>query len=394
MMGTEFKDGELIVENGSIMSVGSAGSDFFDGEVLDLTGYLVMPGFINAHCHLSLSALFNKVDKIEIFSDWVLALLEQDEAMNDGQRIKAIHQEANSLVDSGVTTLADYLGRPNLLDEYEKLPFRQIVFLEAIGFQKSKAETIIENLRAIFKANKSNSLLKLGLAPHAPYSVSPELFHELRDLADEMNCPISSHIAELEEEDLFLKDGTGSLRELLDKREAYDADWEPPGISALQYLEDLDVLDSMIGVHLNHIGRDKSILVGNFMTAVFCPGSTKWFNRSKYLDIKSFLNGSIAVGLGTDSLASNESFNFFRELRLTEEMQPGLSRQEILEVATRRGADALGLKTGVLGRGMPADIIAMKINGQLNSPYDIPFEPDRNKVDFSMINGKIVVEKR
>ena len=51
-----------------------------------------------------------------------------------------------------------------------------------------------------------------------------------------MNCPISSHIAELEEEDLFLKDGTGSLRELLDKREAYDADWEPPGISALQYL--------------------------------------------------------------------------------------------------------------------------------------------------------------
>ena len=115
MMGTEFKDGELIVENGSIMSVGSAGSDFFDGEVLDLTGYLVMPGFINAHCHLSLSALFNKVDKIEIFSDWVLALLEQDEAMNDGQRIKAIHQEANSLVDSGVTTLADYLGRPNLL---------------------------------------------------------------------------------------------------------------------------------------------------------------------------------------------------------------------------------------------------------------------------------------
>jgi aminodeoxyfutalosine deaminase len=394
MKGNQLSKGELIVEDNSITSIESEVNDSFEGEVLDLTDCLVMPGFVNAHCHLSLSALQNKVLKTEKFSEWVLSLIEQDNNLNEGERIAGIRQGVDSLLDSGVTTLADYLGRPGLLDEYAKLPFRQIIFLEAIGFKESKADGIIENLRSILESNSGgNPLLKLGLAPHAPYSVSPKLYQGLRELADDMDCPISSHIAELSEEDLFLQDGSGNLRELLEKRDAFDEGWSPPSKPVLQYLEDLDALDSMIGVHLNHIGKDKSILVGNFMTAVFCPGSTKWFGRSIYLDAKSFLNGSIAVGLGTDSLASNDSLNFFRELKITEELQPNLSRQEILEIATRRGAEALGLKTGVLAKGMPADIIAMKIQSEFNSPYDIPFEQSRDKVDFSMIDGKIVMEK-
>ncbi len=394
MKGAQLSDGELIVEGNSIVSIEPGVTDSFEGDVIDLTDCFVMPGFVNAHCHLSLSALKDKVLKTEKFTDWVLSLIEQDNGLNEDERMAGIKQGVDTLLASGVTTLADYLGRPNLLDEYAKLPFRQIVFLEAIGFKESKADEIIENLRSIIESNKiGNPLLKLGLAPHAPYSVSPKLYQELRDLADDMDCPISSHIAELAEEDLFLQDGSGNLRELLEKREAFDQEWSPPGKPVLQYLEDLDALDSMIGVHLNHIGKDKSILVGNFMTAVFCPGSTKWFGRPSYLDAKSFLNGSIAVGLGTDSLASNDSLNFFRELKITEELQPNLSRQEILEVSTRRGAEALGLKTGILAKGMPADIIAMKIQSEFDSVYDIPFEQNRDKVDFSMIDGKIVVEK-
>ncbi len=394
MKGNQLSKGELIVEDNSISSIEPEVNDSFEGQVLDLTDCLVMPGFVNAHCHLSLSALQNKVLKTEKFSEWVLSLMEQDCNLNEEERITGIRQGVNSLLDSGVTTLADYLGRPDLLDEYAKLPFRKIIFLEAIGFKESKADGIIESLRSVLDSNSGgNPLLKLGLAPHAPYSVSPKLYQELRELADDMDCPISSHIAELAEEDLLLQDGGGDLRELLDKRDAFDEKWSPPGKPVLQYLEDLDALDSMIGVHLNHIGKDKNILVGNFMSAVFCPGSTKWFGRSKYLDAKGFLNGSIAVGLGTDSLASNDSLNFFRELKITEELQPNLTRQEILEIATRRGAEALGLKTGVLAKGMPADIIAMKIQSEFNSPYDIPFEPNRDKVDFSMIDGKIIVEK-
>ncbi len=394
MKGTQLSNGELVVEGNSIVSIESSMTDPFEGEIIDLTDCFVMPGFVNAHCHLSLSALQNKISKTEKFADWVLSLIEQDNALSQDERMEGIYQGVEALLASGVTTLADYLGRPNLLDEYAKLPFRQIVFLEAIGFKESKAEEIVENLRSILESNnEENPLLKLGLAPHAPYSASPKLYQGLRDLADEMDCPISSHIAELEEEDLFLKDGGGSLRELLEKRDAFDEGWSPPGKPVLQYLEDLDVLDSMIGVHLNHIGKDKNVLVGNFMSAVFCPGSSKWFGRSNYLDAKGFLNGSIAVGIGTDSLASNDSLNFFRELKITEELQPNLSRQEILEISTRRGAEALGLKTGVLAKGMPADIIAMKIQSDFDSLYDIPFEQDRDKVDFSMINGKVVLGK-
>lgn len=394
MKGGQLSNGELVVEGSSIVSIEPSVTDSFEGDILDLTDCFVMPGFVNAHCHLSLSALQNKVRRVDKFSDWVLSLIEQDNALSEGERLEGIQQGVNVLLASGVTTLADYLGRPNLLEEYAKLPFRQIVFLEAIGFKESKAEEIANNLRSILGSNNAgNSLLKLGLAPHAPYSVSPKLYQDLRDLADDMDCPISSHIAELEEEDLFLQDGSGGLRELLEKRNAFDEGWSPPGKPVLQYLEDLDALDSMIGVHLNHIGKDKNVLVGNFMSAVFCPGSTKWFGRSNYLDAKGFLNGSIPVGLGTDSLASNDSLNFFRELKIAEELQPNLSRQEILEIATRRGAEALGLKTGVLAQGMPADIIAMKIQEDFDSVYDIPFEENRDKADFSMVDGKVVLEK-
>jgi len=392
MKGTKLSNGELFVEGNSIVSIESNMTESFEGDVIDLKDYFLMPGFVNAHCHLSLSALQNKVLKTEKFTDWVLSLIEQENILSEAERIEGLRKGVDVLLASGVTTLADYLGHSNLLNEYAKLPFRQIVFLEAIGFKESKAKDIVENLRLVFESNnKKNSLLKLGLAPHAPYSASPKLYHDLRELADEMDCPISSHIAELEEEDSFLDDGCGNLRELLEKRDAFDDGWAPPGKPVLQYLEDLDALDSMIGVHLNYIGKDKNVLVGNFMSAVFCPGSTKWFNRSNYLDAKGFLNGSISVGLGTDSLASNDSLNFFRELKIAEELQPNLSRQEILEISTRRGAEALGLKTGVLAKGMPADIIAMKVQGDFGSMYDIPFEKNRDKVDFSMINGKVVL---
>jgi len=389
LWGEEIRGGELTVETGVIRSLSPVSGE----PSIDLSDCLLLPGFVNAHCHLALPAL--RGGKPGKFADWVLALIEQDQATAREERVRRLKAGAATLLRSGVTTLADYLSRPELLDEYAGLPFRQVVFLEALGFQGDRAHEIVEGLETVLQTSTfPASHRRLGLAPHAPYSVSPALYRELRRLADRHGLPFSSHVAELPEEIQFLKDGGGDLRRLLQTRGAYDNAWKPPGTTPLQYLDDLEVMDSLTAIHLNDIGDDMNLLVANFVAGVFCPQSTRWFGRQQWMDVRKLLNGGIQVGIGTDSLASNDSLDFFRELRAAEAMLPGVSRREILEMATWRGAEALGVKTGHIAPGMPADLIGLRVARPPASLYDVPFDAGRQQVDFAMIDGKVVLEKQ
>ena len=107
------------------------------------------------------------------------------------------------------------------------------------------------------------------------------------------------------------------------------------------------------------------------------------------MPVRELLDRGIVVGLGTDSLASNDSLNFLAELRAAEEMLPDVSREEILRMATLGGAGALGLEGGEIAAGMPADLIGFRVEGPPPADWaDIPFETDRREVDVVMIDGK------
>jgi len=142
-------------------------------------------------------------------------------------------------------------------------------------------------------------------------------------------------------------------------------------------------------VHLNHAEEDIELLASRNASAAFCPGSTRWFERSKWIPVRQMLDKGIKIGLGTDSLASNESLNFLREVRLAEEMLPDISREEILEMATSSGASALGLNSGIIARECPADLIAFRVKNSPDNWYDVPFDPEREHVDLTMVEGKI-----
>ena len=315
MTGKSFSSGELIIRDGRFVFIGERTRSGFDGETIDLSDCLVLPGFVNAHCHLTLSGLKGRLSKNLSFVDWVLSLIEIESDLKEEERVAAFQTGANEMLLSGVTTLGDYLGNFEWLPHYEKIPFRQVVFLEAIGFRKEKSRETARKIKAVLKSGSpAQDRITLGVAPHAPYSVSPELFQLLYKLAKDHSVPISCHVAELEEEKEFLQTGGGALRHLLGKREAWEPKWKPPGKSTLSYLADLEVLDSLIAIHLNHIGTDWKLLRANQMSAVFCPRSSRWFRRRKYMDVKEFLDCGIPVGLGTDSLASNHSLNFLEEL--------------------------------------------------------------------------------
>lgn len=392
MEGDVVENGELLIEQGFIKEIRPVQSSS-SARCLDLSDHLILPGFVNTHCHLSLSALRGKVPRCERFTDWVRALLRENLNTSWEDRVSALHVGAEEMLQSGVTTLADNLSDAELLSEYKNLPFRQVVLLEVLGFKSNRAEDFLKQVASIFAGhNPKGQMLQLGLAPHAPYSVSSELFQGLKKLASRTICLSSCHLAEFPEEVRFLQKGGGELQEFLEEREVYDESWVPPGKSPVRYLEEIGVLDSMVAVHLNHIDGDLDLLQSRNVSAVFCPGSTRWFNRTDCMPVRKLLDLGIPVGLGTDSLASNDSLNFLRELRIADEMLKDVSRPEILKMATFGGATTLGLPVGAISPGRAADFIGFRVQGEADNWTDIPFAPDRSTVDFSMVGGKVMLD--
>ena len=238
MSGEDYEKGELIIDHGRIVEARSEVRNSFDGVTHDWSDCLILPGFVNAHCHLSLSGLQGKVARQERFVDWIESVVKENAALSWHDRVDALHREARTLIESGVTALGDYFSHPELLVEYQSLPFRQVLFLEVLGFQSNLADEKVSSVGDLLREHPTGagSFIRLAVAPHAPYSVSPALFRELKTLADKMDCRFSCHVAEVEEETRFLKQGDGEFLELLKNREAYDSSWKSPGVGPVQYL--------------------------------------------------------------------------------------------------------------------------------------------------------------
>jgi len=383
------ENGQLIIEGGRIRDIFYDTSKPIEGELIDLSDCLVLPGFVNAHCHLSLSILKRRITRHKSFTDWVKSMTKENKMVSFESRVLAMHVQAKVMARSGVTALVDFLPQRDFTAEYASLPFRQTLLLEVLGFLPSSVEPIIKYLESTLNHElNDNGLISYGLAPHAPYSVSPELFQGVKRLSEKYDCPISCHVAEFPEELQFLQDGSGDMKDFLVELGVYDDCWVPPAKSPAQYLDSLGVLDSLVAVHLNLVGNDLNLLKSRKVKSVFCPQSTRWFGREKYMPVRELLDLGMVVGLGTDSLASNESLNFLDELRAAEAMLVDVSQEEILFMATRGGAETVGMGCGVIERGRPADLVGFRVQGGGTNWHSIPFEPERSEVDFVMMNGE------
>jgi cytosine/adenosine deaminase-related metal-dependent hydrolase len=389
--GTPIENGQLIVERGRIREIFPDTSAPVEGELIDLSDCLMLPGFVNAHCHLALSVLKGRIPRRDRFADWARATIGENETVSMQNRILTMHAQAKVMAHSGVTALVDYLPQAELVTEYALLPFRQTLFLEVLGFHSSLATSIAEKLESALKQKPAGSgSIRWGLAPHAPYSVSPELFRKVNRLADQYKCPLSCHVAEFPEELQFLMEGSGDMKDLLLQLGVYDDDWTPPTTSPARYLDSMGVLDSLTAIHLNLADDDLDLLKAKNVKAVFCPQSTRWFRREKYMPVRELLDRGMVVGLGTDSLASNESLNFLDELRMAEEMLPNVSQEEILRMATQGGAETVEMDCGVIEQGRPADLIGFRVRKNPTDWNSVPFESSRTGADFVMWDGKKV----
>jgi cytosine/adenosine deaminase-related metal-dependent hydrolase len=240
------------------------------------------------------------------------------------------------------------------------------IFYELLRFNASDPESMTREARAKADAAASpGDDVRVSLAPHAPYSVSPALFTAIRaDLDAHSGQMTSVHLGESPEEMEFIRLGSGPWRVLLEELGVWTDAWETPGTSPVVYLEQLGFLDRrVLAVHgVQFDGDDLDRLRARDMTIVSCPRSNQHVGVGAP-PLEAFYAMHVNVAFGTDSLASAPDLNMFAELAEARRLAPRVPARTLLESATRRGAVALGFEDryGTLEAGKRAPIIAVRI---------------------------------
>jgi cytosine/adenosine deaminase-related metal-dependent hydrolase len=204
--------------------------------------------------------------------------------------------------------------------------------------------------------------VRVTVAPHAPYSVSPELFRAIAQASS--GRPLSVHLGESPEEIQFLKDGSGPWRSLLDRLGAWTPSWTPPNCGPVDYLHSLGLLGrNLIAVHSAQLTDDElRRLAAADATIVTCPRSNRWTGVGDPPVARFYASGA-RVAIGTDSLASVEDLNLFNEIAVVRQLAPSVPAGRILRSATLDGAQALGFgqDMGWIGPNARAALIAVRV---------------------------------
>ena len=323
-----------------------------DATLVDLDGRVLTPGLVNAHVHLELSGLARRLDRDLPFGAWVQRLLSL-RARRGARLLEADAREgAARCLATGTTLVGDIDSTGAAERGLVGTALRVRLYREVLDAQ-DPARTAGALARASAAAPRG-ARLRLGLAPHAPYSVSPELLAALGRLARRRRVPVSVHWAETAAEIDWLRSGAGPLAGILGRS---------PQRSGLDLLASAGLLGpSTLLVHGNlpQRGEPRRIALAGATLAV-CPGSHTWFDRAP-IDLELYERAGVRLALGTDSLASNVDLDLAREMALLRRAHPGLSPERVWTLATEGGARALGFegRAGCLREEALADVVAWR----------------------------------
>ena len=355
--------GAVTLEDGRIVSV--AVRDGSEDRALGRVA--VLPGLVNAHTHLELSYLHHRIPPAPSFLEWVRPMLaaraeraQTDEAAILGAARKAI-QYARATGTALIGDVTNTLAPVALLRE-ARMP--ACVFHELLGFAGQNADAQVRSARAAIDALASDDV-RLSLAPHAPYSVAPALFGAIRRDLDEHDPAVSTvHLGESPEEVEFLLKGTGPWRSLLEQIGVWNADWQAPKCSPVDYLADIGFLTgSVLAIHgVQFEGTDLDRLRTLGITLVSCPRSNRYVGVGSP-PLEAFYAMDVDVAFGTDSLASVADLNMFSELAEARRIAPKVPARALLRSATLTGATALGFgdEFGSIEPGKRAALIAVRV---------------------------------
>lgn len=356
------RHGWVATSDGRVTAVGGASSEPTPGpHVVDFGRAVILPGLVNAHTHLELSWMRAKVPPSRSMPAWASQLMSLRRTVMDEQ-VTPIVEAIRDARAAGTSLVGDIT---NTLAAYEPLAQSDIaaaVFLEVLGFNAPEPGRRVEDAKARLASLPPVERLRPTLAPHAPYSVSPDLFRAIDAAA--AGGPLTVHLAESAEELQFLENGRGPWRELLARIGAWNDRWVPPGCSPVEYLDRLGLVSNrLIAVHCVRVTpADLRQLATAGATVVSCPRSNSWTGAGPP-PVEDFYASGVRVAIGTDSLASVDDLSIFEELAELRRLAPAVPAARLLESATRHGAEALGFggDFGTLEPGRLASAIAVQV---------------------------------
>jgi cytosine/adenosine deaminase-related metal-dependent hydrolase len=373
-------DGTVIVEGDQIVWVGPRCDAPSGGADDDLGDAILMPGLVNAHTHLELTVMRGFLEELAFF-DWVRTLT----------RARHVVLDADQLLDSarlgvveglraGITTFADTGDSSAPFDALRELGARGIAYREVFGPDPAQCEGSLAGLREKVAAMRAHEtpLVRVGVSPHAPYSVSEPLFAAVAAYATAEGLPIAVHIAESADESLLVERGQGPFADFLRSR---GLEIEPAARSPIALLERCGVLAARpLLIHaVRADAPDIAAMARHHCGVAHCPVSNAKLAHG-VAPLLELLEAGLSVGLGSDSMASNNRMDILGEGRVAMLQQRARTRragalpaEELLALATQGGARALGMgdRIGVLAPGFQADLAAFALSTPHTPVHDV-----------------------
>jgi cytosine/adenosine deaminase-related metal-dependent hydrolase len=359
--GPPIEHGVVTFEGERIVAVGT-GSVANRSEVQDLGAVALLPGLINAHTHLEFSSLPRPLGTAGIsLSDWI-RLVIAERGRRDGNPYGAISAGVRESLLCGVTTIGD-ITTNDLSANYGDNDVT--VFVEVLGFSRARAASALAATLARLDEIEGGGPIRVGVSPHAPYTVSPELLTQLVDVARVRNLPVAMHLAESAEELTFLRSCRGAFQQLLEERSMWDPSVIRPGSRPLDYLRLLASAPRSLVIHGNYLDDEERAVIAAHrerMSLVYCPRTHAYFRHPPY-PLAELLVQGVNVALGTDSRASNPNLDLLAEMRCIYRMHE-LDACDILRLGTLAGAIALGQEedVGSLTPKKLANMIALPVS--------------------------------
>lgn len=375
--------GAVLVEEGRIAWVGAAdeASPPAGVTVVPLGEAVLMPGLVNAHSHLELTGMRGFLEGLD-FREWLRTLtVARRDLLTERDLLDASRLGIVEALRHGVTTLADCTDSAMPLTAMRELGVRGIGYVEVFGPDPAQCTPAIARLRERVEALRTGdtALVRTGVSPHAPYTVSAALFRATAEYARAEGLPIAVHVAESAAETAFVCEGLGPFAERLRERGIAVA---PQARSPIALLEATGVLAAQpLLIHVIRADEDDFARIAQHgASIVHCPVSNAKLGQG-IAALDRMLAHGIRTGLGSDSVASNDRMHLVDEARqavlfhaIRSGVPDSLDAHAALALATRGGAEALGLahEVGTLERGKAADLAAFPLDPAVVGPVHDP----------------------
>ncbi len=366
-------------------------------KVVDLGEQALLPGLINAHCHLDYTTLRDAINPQKTFTRWVARINALKRQMTDEDYLAAIATGFEELRRWGTTTVCNLEAFPELFPRLPAPPIRTWWFLELIDIRsRVSSEELLGGAVSFFHEHQG-WLGGFGLNPHAPYTASRELYQLCAECAAVFGLPLTTHIAESADEEAMFHRAEGEMYDFFHGlgRPMDDCGRKSAFGSAVER--------GMIGpgwllAHANELDDEDFDLIRTTpggWHVVHCPGSHAFFGHKPF-QWQRLEEAGVTISLGTDSLASNGSLSLFAEMQAAQKANPGLASETLLKTVTINPAKALR-KSGELGELAPgacADLIALPLSASLAGNPRNPKElydaivANQSPVEWVMLNGE------